>query len=121
MPGAPFKFPVLIEMDDDARAEQMSLVFARADGLPAAPVAGALRPPQWPRLPAIDTQNLPPGSRVTVDAFASASTVPGVTVTPAPVAVVPAPVAPAPVAVPPPPRPRGVVPSSPMALSRPLR
>ena len=40
MPGAPYRFPVLIQMDDDLRDEQVSIVVVRADSQ-VLPVNGA--------------------------------------------------------------------------------
>ncbi len=71
VPGKPFRFPVMFQMDDDLRDEQVSFVFARSDFvLPAtADVVSATASASV----VIDTQGLPDGCRVIADAFAVAS------------------------------------------------
>ncbi|EMI53517.1 hypothetical protein [Rhodopirellula sallentina] len=71
MPGAPYKFPVMIEMDDDLRDEQMSIILVRADanilpvngGATATATATAV----------ISANTLPPNSQVSVSTMANAS------------------------------------------------
>ncbi len=79
MPGAPYKFPVLIEMDDDLRDEQMGIVVVRADsqilpinGGTATATAGTTGA-SANATTIINGATLPAGSQVSISTFAQSS------------------------------------------------
>ena len=80
MPGVPYRFPVMLAMDDDLRDELLSIVVVRADAQ-VLPINGA--PPITAPAEAaaaasmvIDTNPIPPGSQITINGTARSRTRP---------------------------------------------
>lgn len=78
MPGKPYRFPIMIAMDDDMRNELMSIVFVRSDAasLPSnGATATATSQAVSQSLAQVNLEGVPPGSCVIVDVSASSTAV----------------------------------------------